>query len=186
MSDSELVEIAKKDQEIFGVLMARYQWPIFHYVRRISGLAQEDIEDMLQEIFTKVYLNLNDYDGSLKFSSWIYRISHNHVIDNFRKISARPKMSTMEDDEWMKIVRSDVDIENELANKDCVKKIKEVIEKLPLKYREILYLRFLEEKEYEEIMDILRKPKGTVATLIARGKKMLVEELKKAEVKCSK
>ena len=50
-------------------------------------------------------------------------------------------------------------------------KIKEILSKMSLKYREILILKFLEEKNYEKISDILRKPKGTVATLINRAKK---------------
>jgi RNA polymerase sigma-70 factor (ECF subfamily) len=51
-------------------------------------------------------------------------------------------------------------------------------------YKEVLILRFLEEKEYEEIMDILKKPKGTVATLIARGKEKLRELMKARGIDC--
>ena len=176
-TDQELVELAKDDQEMFGALMGRYQRPLFGYIKRISRLGNEDIEDLLQEIFVKAYLNLNAYDSSLKFSSWIYRISHNHVVDNFRKISARPKIVTSEDDDWMRIVRADVDLEKDLADRECADKIKQTIDKMPLKYKEVLVLRFIEDKDYEEIMDILQKPKGTVATLIARGKKMIKEEI---------
>ncbi len=182
-SDQELVELSKSDQEMFGVLMARYQKPLFYYVKRISRLNNEDIEDMLQEIFVKAYLNLNSYDVSLKFSSWIYRISHNHVVDNFRKISARPKIVSSEDDTWIKIIKSDIDLEKDLIDKDNAEKIKNVIEKLPLKYREVLVLRFIEDKDYEEIMDILQKPKGTVATLIARGKKIIEKDIKRKGLK---
>ncbi|HBP01247.1 MAG: RNA polymerase, sigma-24 subunit, ECF subfamily [Candidatus Moranbacteria bacterium GW2011_GWE1_49_15] len=182
-TDQELVELAKDDQEMFGALMARYQGPLFHYVKRISQLGNDDIEDLLQEIFVKAYLNLNSYDPTLKFSSWIYRISHNHVVDNFRRIAARPKMVSSEDDSWMRIAKVDTDLENELADKECAKKIKEAIENLPLKYKEALVLRFVEDKDYEEIMDILQKPKGTVATLIARGKRLIEKDIKKKGIK---
>ncbi|KKW06316.1 MAG: RNA polymerase sigma-70 factor, ECF subfamily [Candidatus Moranbacteria bacterium GW2011_GWE1_49_15] len=182
-TDQELVELAKDDQEMFGALMARYQGPLFAYVKRISQLGNEDVEDLLQDIFVKAYLNLNSYESSLKFSSWIYRISHNHVVDNFRRISARPRILNTEDDSWMRIVRADTDLEKELADKDCAGKIKEAIERMPLKYREALVLRFVEDKEYEEIMDILQKPKGTVATLIARGKKLIEKDIKKKGIR---
>jgi len=178
-TDQELVELAKEDQEMFGNLMARYQKPLFYYVKRISQLGNDDVEDLLQEIFVKAYLNLNSFDVSLKFSSWIYRISHNHVVDNFRKISARPKISNSEDDDWVRIIKTDTDLEKELADKECVAKIKEIIEKMPLKYKEVLILRFIEDKDYEEIMDILQKPKGTVATLIARGRKNIAKEMRR-------
>jgi len=180
-SDGELVELAKADQEMFGALMEKYQKPLFWYVKRISRLGDDDVEDLLQEIFVKAYLNLNAYDSSLKFSSWIYRISHNHVVDNFRKISSRPRIVASEDNDWIKIVRDDIDLEKELADKECAEKIKMAIEKMPLKYKEVLFLRFIEEKDYEEIMDILQKPKGTVATLIARGKKMIKDEIKRKQ-----
>ena len=67
-------------------------------------------------------------------------------------------------------------MEKDLGSKDCLEKMKVCLEKLPLKYKEVLVLRFLEEKSYEEIMDILRKPKGTVATLISRGREVLLDQ----------
>lgn len=182
-TDQQLVELAKNDQEMFGALMARYQKPLFYYVKRISQLGNEDIEDLLQDIFVKAYLNLNSYDPSLKFSSWIYRISHNHIVDNFRKISARPRIAYGEDDNLIKIIKDDTDLEKELIDRDCAENVRNAIEKMPLKYKEALVLRFIEDKDYEEIMDILQKPKGTVATLIARGKKLIEKDIKKKGVK---
>jgi RNA polymerase sigma-70 factor (ECF subfamily) len=184
LTDKELVESAKKDPETFGFLMERYQGPLFHYIRRLTQLPKDDAEDLLQEVFIKVYQKLNEYNTDLKFSSWAYRIAHNHVIDYFRKVSARPKISALEDYEWEKIVNSSIHLEKDLMNKDCARKIKECIQELPLKYKEVLILRFVEEKEYEEIMDILQKPKGSVATLIARGKESLKEKMKERNINC--
>lgn len=183
-SDADLVELSKKNPESFGVLMERYQRPLFHYIRRISQLPKDDIEDLLQEVFIKIYQKLNEYDEVLKFSSWAYRIAHNHVIDHFRKTSARPRTNALEDYEWEKIINASVHMEKEIMDKDCVEKIKKCIQEMPLIYKEILMLRFIEEKEYEEIMDILKKPKGTVATLIRRGKESLVKQMKERNINC--
>lgn len=183
-SDAELVEIATKNPESFGILMERYQGPLFHYIRRFTQFPKDDIDDLLQEVFIKIYQKLNDYDEDLKFSSWAYRIAHNHVIDYFRRSSARPQTNSLEDYEWGKIIHASVPLEKEITNKDCVEKIKICLQKLPINYREVLVLRFVEEKEYEEIMDILKKPKGSVATLIARGKELLKKEMKKNNIKC--
>lgn len=183
-SDADLIELAKISPESFGILMERYQGPLFHYIRRISQLPKDDIEDLLQEVFIKIYQKLNEYDEVLKFSSWVYRIAHNHVIDHFRKTNVRPQTNTLEDYEWEKIVHASIHIEKEIMNKDCVEKIRECIQKMPLMYKEILILRFIEEKEYEEIMDILKKPKGTVATLIKRGKELLVKQMKEQNINC--
>jgi RNA polymerase sigma-70 factor, ECF subfamily len=183
-SDAELIELAKADPESFGLLMERYQIPLFHYIRRLTQLPKEDIEDLLQEIFIKIYQKINEYDKLLKFSSWAYRIAHNHIIDYFRKTGARPKTNSLEEYELTKVLKSDSNLEKELASKDCLKRTKECLMKIPLKYREVLILRFIEEKSYEEIMDILRKPKGTVATLIARGRESLSATMKEKGIDC--
>lgn len=183
-SDAELIEMAKKNPESFGILMERYQGPLFHYIRRIAQLPKEDAEDLLQEVFIKIYQKLNEYSEELKFSSWAYRIAHNHVIDHFRKMNARPRTNALEDGEWEKIVHSSINLTKNIADKDCVEKIKSCIRELSIHQREVLILRFVEEKEYEEIMDILKKPKGTVATLISRGKETLVKNMKEKNIDC--
>lgn len=182
--DTELVESSKKDPESFGFLMERYESQLFHYIRRIGQLSKEDTEDILQEVFIKIYKNLNDYDESLKFSSWAYRITHNHVIDHFRRVNARPKTNSLEEEEWERLIASSVRMEKEIMNKDCIERAKSCIDELPMKYREVLILRFIEEKDYEEIMDILKKPKGSVATLVSRGKEMLMKNMKKKSINC--
>ena len=182
--DAILTELAIKDPESFGILMQRYQGPLFHYIRRIGQLSKEDTEDLLQEVFIKIYQKLNEYNEVLKFSSWAYRIAHNHVIDYFRKANARPQTNALEEYEWEKIIKASIHIEKEVMDKDCVEKIKKCIRELPLMYKEVLVLRFIEEKEYEEIMDILKKPKGSVATLIRRGKELLVKRIKEQNINC--
>jgi RNA polymerase sigma-70 factor (ECF subfamily) len=184
LSDAQLVESAKKDPESFGLLMERYQGPLFGYVRRLTQLPIDDVQDLLQEIFIKIYQHLNAYDSNLKFSSWAYRIAHNQVVDYFRRVSSRPQTNALEDYEWEKIVQASVNLEKDLMSRDCVEKIKQCIQGLPLKYREVLILRFLEEKSYEEIMDILKKPKGSIATSIARGKEILREKMKEKNINC--
>lgn len=183
-SDAELIELAKADPEFFGLLMERYQIPLFHYIRRLTQSPKEDVEDLLQEVFIKIYQKLNEYNELLKFSSWAYQIAHNHVIDFFRKTGARPKINSLEEPELAKLLKSGIDLERSLDSKDCLEKIRECLEALPLKYKEALILRFIEEKNYEEIMDILRKPKGTVATIINRGKILLTQQMKEKGIDC--
>ncbi len=183
-TDAELVEASRRDPEMFGILMERYRGPLFHYIRRIGRFPDEDTEDLLQEVFIKMYRKLNGYSESLRFSSWAYRIAHNHVVDHFRRLDARPKTDTLDDVEWGRLIAASVDIGESLSNADCLERAKAVLAELPIRYREVLILRFIEEREYEEIMDILQKPKGSVATLIARGKKILLKRLRDSHVDC--
>ncbi len=176
-TDSEVVELAKENPDYLACLMERYEEKLFYYIRRISFFSKEDIEDILQEVFIKVYKNLNDYEDSLKFSSWIYRITHNHTVDEIRKRGGKKTAISLDKDDLFKFIKSGVNLEKEVAVREKMNKVRAVIEQMPLKYREPMILRFLEEKSYDEIMDILKKPKGTVATLIKRGKKMFLSQI---------
>ena len=188
--DVELVELAKQNPEAFGRLIERYKDVLARYVRRLTYFSPEDIEDILQEVFLKTYQNLNDYDKRLSFSAWIFRIARNHTIDVIRKSNSRPQLMFPKDDEvfeWLSLGaegRNKIGLEREIELRDCRDRIEKVIMELPLKYRDALVLRFLEDKSYEEMMDILKKPKGSVATLVNRGKKLLIKRLKKQKIEC--
>jgi RNA polymerase sigma-70 factor (ECF subfamily) len=179
-SDEEIVRLTLLDQEFFLHIIKRYKDKLFRYVRRISNLDDEAAEDVLQEVFIKVYQNLNDFDDSLKFSSWIYRITHNQVISNFRKLKARPQKAGFDlDDDMIKNISSELDLVAELDARILAEQIGEVLSRLDVKYKEALVLKFLEEKSYNEISDIMRKPIGTVGSIINRAKKDFKKEYEK-------
>lgn len=169
-TDEELVVLSVENQNHFLYLVSRYENRLFNYILRISNVSKEEAEDLLQEVFIKVYQNLNDFDPDLKFSSWIYRITRNQVISNFRKLNARAQTINL-DDEILENIASDLNIERDAELKYLKENIDKILNKIDKKYREVLILRFLEEKDYKEISDILRKPVGTVATFLNRAKK---------------
>lgn len=177
ISDEELVALTLKDESVYAVLVERYEEKLTRYILRISGGSKEDVEDTLQDVFISAYKNLNDFDRDLKFSSWIYRIAHNKVISHFRKVTARPKTVTYEGDtQLLNFLASDQDIAKDLERKHAAQDVKAILEELDDRYKEVLVLKFLEEKDYKEISDILEKPMGTVATLINRAKKQFKEK----------
>ncbi len=170
-TDEELVELALENQDFYECLVERYEEKLARYIRRISASSKEDVEDLLQEIFVAVYRNLNDFDSGLKFSSWIYRIAHNKTISSWRKTKSRPQLVHSEEaQELVKIVSSDEDMAKDLEKKFDAKQVEKILWKMDEKYREVLVLKFIEDKDYQEISDILKKPMGTVGTLIRRAK----------------
>ncbi|OGI25904.1 MAG: hypothetical protein A3J76_05085 [Candidatus Moranbacteria bacterium RBG_13_45_13] len=163
-----------KDQDFFSCLVDRYSEKLTRYIMRISASTREDAEDLLQEIFVKAYRNLNDFDLNLKFSSWIYRIAHNQVISHWRKTKTRPQVIKFEaDEDFLKFIADEGDLALDTERKFAGEEVRRMLGKLDNKYKEVLVLKFLEQKDYKEISDILRKPLGTVATLINRAKKHL-------------
>jgi len=173
-TDEELVALTIENQDFFSCLVDRYTEKLTRYIMRISASTREDAEDLLQEVFVKAYRYLNDFDQSLKFSSWIYRIAHNQVISQWRKTKSRPQVIKFEaDEDFLKFIANDEDLALNTERKFEGEAVRDLLQELDEKYKEVLVLKFIEGKDYKEISDILEKPLGTVATLINRAKKQL-------------
>lgn len=174
VSDAQLVALALKEKDNFEKLIERYEAKLSRYVKRFTGLSNESTADILQEVFIKVYRNLNNFDQKLSFSSWIYRISHNEAINYLRK-NKNNEVSLETDDEnvvnLIEFLADDTNVEAEAIKEETKRTVWKILMKLSPKYREILILKYIEDKEYKEISDILRKPMGTIATLLNRAKK---------------
>jgi RNA polymerase sigma-70 factor (ECF subfamily) len=176
LSDEAVVKAAQTDLDMFGVIVERYEQKLKFYILRISNVSDLEAEELLQDIFLKVWKNLNGFDEGLKFSSWIYRIAHNETISSFRKQKSRgeDKRTDLES-ELFENLPDDSDFTKEFDQKLNAHQVRSILESLTENYREVLVLRFIEDKSYEEIGDILMKPSGTIATLISRAKAQFKE-----------
>jgi RNA polymerase sigma-70 factor (ECF subfamily) len=176
-TDNELVGMSLKDPDHFLCLSKRYEDKLLRYILRISKFSREDAEDVLQDVFIKTYYNLNGFDKDLRFSSWIYRIAHNEAVSEKKKKIVRPTISLEVED--IERFGDAFDMTKVMDNTFDRKYIDQALSKLDKKYREVLVLRFLDEKDYVEIADILKKPVSTVGNLILRGKKIFKDEYEK-------
>ena len=77
-----LVQSGKSD--FFGILINRYQEKMMRYARKFLS-NDDDKKDIVQEIFIKAYVNIKSFDPKRKFSSWLYRIAHNELVNNLKK-----------------------------------------------------------------------------------------------------
>lgn len=174
--DAELVRRSLESPDEFGRIIEKYQEPLRRYVRRIARASPDETDIILQDVFIKTYENLNDFDQDLALSSWVYRIAHNESIDYLRrkKRSGGSLDDAAYDEEGVTLaetIAADEDMAGELDKGFLRTNVKVVLDELDPQYRAVLVLRFLDERSYEEISDILRKPPGTIATLIHRAKK---------------
>lgn len=168
------------ENEQFGDLAERYRQKILFYLWHLVG-SKEEAEDILQDVLMKVYKSMDRFDNRKHFSSWIYRIAHNEAINHLKhrnrarsiswedivNVKDRLETSDHEDSPQERWVRSERRIE-----------VRQALQKLPQRYREVLLLRYYFEKSYEEIAEIIDKPRNTVGTLISRAKSKLVEVLR--------
>lgn len=173
-SDAEVVSLSLSERDAFAEIIARYEEKLDRYVRRLGVVRVEDRQDVLQDIFIKVYRNLNAFDQTFSFSAWIYRIAHNETMSWFRRRNARPDHTLVADgDEVLSFLSDGTQADKGAHLREDRDAIAKALADLPAKYRDVLVLRFFEEKSYDEISDILQIPIGTVATFVHRAKDRL-------------
>ncbi|MFH1648352.1 MAG: sigma-70 family RNA polymerase sigma factor [Patescibacteria group bacterium] len=177
LTDEEIVRITREDDKEFYIhLVRRYEDKLLRYIRRY--IKNEDIaQDVLQTTFIKAFENLNGFDLKKKFSSWIYRISHNEALNKIKRENR--SVSGFDPEIFEILAENNNSPEKEYATNELKKMVGKCFLDLPTKYRDVLTLFYLEDKKYDEISDILRLPAGTVAIRISRGKKLLKEKCQK-------
>ena len=171
--EKALVERAKGDTKAFGELYEQYYSRIFGYIlRRTASI--EVAQDVTSEVFFKALKNLGQFHWrGVPFSSWLYRIATNEIADYFRK-SKSWQFSLEEVSNPISF--SNPSTETELLQAEAELKryedflaLHENVSKLPLKYQEVIVLRFFEAKQLKEIGEIMGKREGTVKSLLHRG-----------------
>ena len=169
LSDQEAVVASLRDRDMFRVLVEKYHPLLTRYVSRL-GADPEAAMDIVQESFVKAYVNLNDFDQSRSFNAWIYAITHNMAMDHFRTQRSRPQpIDLTEHAETLEDMDTHT-IEHELDMHLDAGRLRQALKQIPARYFDVLVLRFFEEKNYDEIADILHLPPGTVSTYLTRGK----------------
>jgi RNA polymerase sigma-70 factor (ECF subfamily) len=172
LSDEQLVTKTLEDIDYFGELLARYEKKIIRFIIRISSFEQAEAEEIAQETFIKAWRNLQGFSGSSSFATWLMAIARNETISHHRKSNSRPDLKeSIEELKSYQYLVSKVDLEAELESKLTAEKVLTILSHLSVKHREVLVLKFLEEKSTKEVSEIIKKPEKTVSTLIHRGKK---------------
>lgn len=178
LSDLELVNlISLKNKDAYNTLSERYYKKLFTYIFHFVT-NKDEAEDILQNVFSKAYKNIDKFDVSRKFSSWIYRIAHNESVNYLKRRNKHYIISwddiTTTKDKLDTAVNEEIP-EEKWVHTEVVREIDEALEKLPAKYKQVLKLRYFQEYSYEEISYMLNKPVNTIGTLINRAKKKLLE-----------
>ncbi|CUU08086.1 RNA polymerase sigma-70 factor, ECF subfamily [Candidatus Thermokryptus mobilis] len=183
LSDIELVKQALNGNDsAYTELMNRYKKKVEIIVSRLVK-KEFDVEDLVQEIFTKAFTSLSTFKSEFSFSTWLYKIATNHCIDYIRK----RKISIYSLDEELELEEDTVHREipdwsktpdYELLRKEKKEIIHQAINSLPEHYRKVIILRHFEDKSYEEIAKELKLPIGTVKVHLFRARELLYKNLK--------
>ena len=175
MNDAELInQILNGNMNAFTFLVNRYQKLVVHIAGRLIQ-RQEELEDVCQDVFLKVYQNLGKYRGECKLSTWIATIAYNTSINYLRKFKKWEEVNP--DDSAALRNLTDFKSDN-YEQTDLHRYIREQIELLPVQYRTVLTLYHLEEFSYQEIEQITGMPEGTIKSYLFRAKALLKGQLK--------
>lgn len=181
LKDEELAKlVAEGDTKKFGLLMDRYQTKLFRYGRKFL-VDNDNIEDVVQDVFIKTYTNIRSFDTSQRFSPWIYRIAHNTYINAIKKNSLNP-LNLFDFDTLLSHTVVDDPIIREREQEEIKKFVDKGLSNIDSKHREILVLYYIEDFSYKEIAEILHIPISTVGVRIMRAKVALKAKYKELNI----
>ncbi len=183
VEDSQIIKRALKgDQKAFRKLRIKYHDAIYNLIYRMVH-DKEEVEDLTQEAFIKAFTSLSSFNDEYAFSTWMYKIATNNSIDHIRK----KKLQTFSIDKPIESKDSDFSYElpdtsyepdQEMIADQRKKLLEDAIRSLPPKYRQVILMRHVDDKEYQEIAEELKLPLGTVKAHIFRAREMLYRHLR--------
>jgi len=177
MDEKFLIKSAQKGSEdAWGLLVQKYSRPIYSICFQFTS-NKEDAEDLMQEVFLKIYYNLNSFDTNKSFLGWAMVLTKNHCIDVYRKNKKEKNFLNSFNDFIFKIP-SEENIEKEVMNKEKYLKLLEYLHQLPEETASMVLMKDLLGLSLEEISEIFNLPTGTVKSKLSRARLQIAEKLK--------
>lgn len=172
LSDEQIAQLVQAgDAEQFGELIERYEAKLKRYARKFLNY-QDEIEDLVQDVFIKAYTNIQSFDSDQRFSPWIYRVAHNTFVNELKR-KKRLGFSVFDVDTFLPQLPAKETTDSEAITTELREELDNLLIELPDKYREVLVLYYFEELSYQEISEVLQIPVTTVGVRMNRGRKKL-------------
>lgn len=185
MSEEQQIQDIKKNPKLFGLVYDAHYDRIFNYCfKRTKDFNIS--KDITSETFLKAFLNINKFKWcGISLLSWLYKIATNEINLYYRSKKYRPLVLSeigLNNIPESNIGHIDLFEEMKTAEKELNEhkqfiKVQKALIKLPLKYQEIICLKYFEKLKIKEISEVLNKPQGTIKSLLSRGIKLLKTEL---------
>lgn len=171
--DLELVEsYVKGDESAFNRIALKYQQRIYWHARRMTG-NHLDADEVVQEVLLVMYRKLKGFEFKSSLYTWIYRITTTRSI-NFIKRRAVKELFSLEDSN-KDFQSGNIDILNDIENKEEIEKLEKILQKVPAKQREVFILRAIDGMSYEEISEITGKSIGGLKSNYFHALKKITE-----------
>jgi len=180
--DKELVKktLAGK-QEAFEMIVQKYQQPLLNYIGRTVGRYELALE-LTQDVFIKTYSSLHSYHPRYKFSTWLYKIASNYIIDYWRKKKIKAfsidQQSEKEDSPPpIQVPSKETSIYEKYELSEIRRKIEIALKKIPPHLRELFVWKHINEFSYQEIAEIKDLPVGTIKNRVFQAKELIRKQM---------
>ena len=188
MRDLKLVwSVRSGKMKAFEPLMDHYGSAIYFLILKIVKFKEIAIE-LTSEVFEKALLNIHQYEPDFAFSSWLFRIAHNHAIDYLRRKKVVecvhvPSEILLRESKYQGALLSNLDNPEEAMIKyENAKILRKIVSDLNPRYRVLLEMHYFGEYSYAEMASELKLPIGTIKVQLFRSRKVLFELLKNSEI----
>ena len=184
LDDAQVVQRhLNADAQAFGTLVDRYQGRLLSFVNRTIG-DRERAEDLVQEVFIRVFRHLHRFDQTKKFSTWIYTIASNLAKNELRNRSRSPLVYYQslrppgeEDQRPLQFEDSRARPDDMYANRHLRELVDATVATLSPHHREVFVMRELEGRSYEEIAELTHCNLGTVKSRLNRARHAFAERI---------
>lgn len=163
--------LGTQDPAYFSQIYRKYAQKVF--AKCIALLKEEHLaEDAMQDVFTKVFLNLSSFNEKSQFSTWIYSVTYNYCIDLIRKGKKEKGMFV---DDIERAPDTADDVEDAFLMEMEVKRLKVILERIPVDDHAILLMKYQDDMSIKEIADALQKTESAVKMKLKRAKEKAAE-----------
>lgn len=178
-SDEALVQdILSGSGGDFEALVRRHQQSVYGFLLRLVR-DPDEASDLTQEVFLKVFSNLEQFNPAYRFKTWLYRIAVNASVDRRRRRKATGIRTDLPEEESgpMQIHSTEPSPDEMLRARETRERLEDALQLMPPAYRRVLLLRYEGDLRYDEIASLTKLPLGTVKNRIFRAREMLKKAL---------
>ena len=177
MTDSEIIQLYEcgRREEAFNGIVETYTERLYWHVRRFL-CSHDDANDLLQDIFIKIWAALSTFRGDAKLYTWVYRIATNEVLNHLRKQKFKALISL---DSASGLLERKIDEATYFNGDELQRELHKAIQRLPEKQRIVFNLRYFDEMKYEEISEITGTSVGALKASYHHAYTKVKEDMQK-------
>lgn len=175
MTDIEITSLIRDGQveEAFNEIVRSYSERLYWHVRGFV-CSHEDTDDLLQEIFIKVWSSIREFRGESRIYTWIYRIATNEALNHLQKMKVR---SALRFEKISEELTGRIDSDPYFNGDEVERQLSKAVQHLPEKQKTVFMMRYFEDISYEDISEILGTSVGALKASYHFAKEKIIQEL---------